>query len=261
MPTRRATAAAAASGASSVVVVVVAGVVVVVDDAFWTRSHRRLAAPPDMPQQPPQLLPAARGTRRLGTTKPFPLQLQSLPPALRPLVRAYILGYASSVVPRLLTVILQHLSRARAKNENCLPAEKDERSFVDSVLHVLRIGLEPQRFPTFCAVLVGGATILQVRRPPPCLLAPLPSFRFIPFRRPFSPDLGAVEITRIRPRIRPPVLCGVESFLDVASRILLDAASRSNPDPPLSKLASAHATSPTHPPGARSCRLMYPRNP
>ncbi|GJN74352.1 hypothetical protein PLICBS_008443 [Purpureocillium lilacinum] len=117
-----------------------------------------------MPQQPPQLLPAARGTRRLGTTKPFPLQLQSLPPALRPLVRAYILGYASSVVPRLLTVILQHLSRARAKNENCLPAEKDERSFVDSVLHVLRIGLEPQRFPTFCAVLVGGATILQTAR-------------------------------------------------------------------------------------------------
>ncbi|KAL3960116.1 hypothetical protein ACCO45_005233 [Purpureocillium lilacinum] len=114
-----------------------------------------------MPQQPPQLRPAARGTRRLGTTKPFPLQLQSLPPALRPLVRAYILGYASSVVPRLLTVILQHLSRARAKNENCLPAEKDERSFLDSVLHVLRIGLEPQRFPTFCAVLVGGATILQ----------------------------------------------------------------------------------------------------
>ncbi|UNI20069.1 hypothetical protein JDV02_006195 [Purpureocillium takamizusanense] len=118
------------------------------------------------PSPPPTRLRrhAARGTRPGSTTttkKPFPLQLQSLPPVLRPLVRAYILGFASSVLPRLLTVILQHLSRARAKNENCLPAEKDHRSFVDSVLHVLRIGLEPQRFPTFCAVLVGGATVLQ----------------------------------------------------------------------------------------------------
>ncbi|KAJ6441963.1 integral membrane protein [Purpureocillium lavendulum] len=117
-----------------------------------------------MQRQPPQQqLRPARGTRP-SNTKSFPLQLRSLPPALRPLVRAYILGYASSVVPRLLTLVLQHLSRARSKNVNCLPADKDERTFVDSALHILRTGLEPQRFPTFCAVLVGGATILQAEQ-------------------------------------------------------------------------------------------------
>ncbi|PNY28523.1 Uncharacterized protein TCAP_01559 [Tolypocladium capitatum] len=89
------------------------------------------------------------------------LQLRSLPPALRPLVRAYLLGYASAVAPRLLTLILQHLSRRRTKNKKTLPAELDERTFGESVVHVLRTGLEPQRFPTFCAVLVGGSTLLQ----------------------------------------------------------------------------------------------------
>ncbi|KND94506.1 hypothetical protein TOPH_01087 [Tolypocladium ophioglossoides CBS 100239] len=90
------------------------------------------------------------------------LQLRSLPPALRPLVRAYLLGYASAVAPRLLTLILQHLSRRRTKNKKTLPADVDERTFVESVVHVLRTGLAPQRFPTFCAALVGGSTLLQV---------------------------------------------------------------------------------------------------
>lgn len=102
-----------------------------------------------------------QGTRSGGGGGAF-LQLRSFPPALRPLVRAYLLGYVSAVAPRLLTLILQHLSRRRTKNKRTLPADVDERTFVESVVHVLRTGLEPQRFPTFCAVLVGGSTLLQV---------------------------------------------------------------------------------------------------
>lgn len=91
------------------------------------------------------------------------MQLRSLPPALRPLVRAYLLGYASAVAPRLLTLLLQHVSRRKARSAKCLPADgDDDGSFAESALRILRTGLEPQRFPTFCALLVGGSTLLQV---------------------------------------------------------------------------------------------------
>lgn len=90
------------------------------------------------------------------------LQLQSIPPCLRPLVRAYLLGYASAVLPRLLTLVLQHLAnRKRKKPKYALP-ERDENTFAQSTKHILETGLDPCRFPTFCAALVGGSTLLQV---------------------------------------------------------------------------------------------------
>ncbi|KAK5997094.1 hypothetical protein PT974_02446 [Cladobotryum mycophilum] len=90
-----------------------------------------------------------------------PLNLQSLPPASRPLVRAYLLGYASAVAPRLLTLVLQFVSKKRRNAKKYLPADQDERSFLDSAIRILRTGLELQRFPAFCAALVGGSTLLQ----------------------------------------------------------------------------------------------------
>ncbi|KAM0516699.1 hypothetical protein ACHAPE_005333 [Trichoderma viride] len=90
-----------------------------------------------------------------------PLSFQSLPAPLRPLVRAYLLGYASAVAPRLLTLILQFISRRRKSARKYLSADKDERSFRDSAFRILRTGLDPRRFPTFCAALVGGSTLLQ----------------------------------------------------------------------------------------------------
>ncbi|TAQ83982.1 hypothetical protein B7494_g7695 [Chlorociboria aeruginascens] len=75
---------------------------------------------------------------------------RSIPPVLRPVLRAYILGYASSTAPRLLTLLLTHLSKRR-KNID----EKPEECFLPSLLRILRGGLELQRFPTFCAALVG----------------------------------------------------------------------------------------------------------
>lgn len=102
-----------------------------------------------------------------GTSSPRKssfLQLHSIPPPLRPLVRAYLLGYASAVLPRLLTLVLQHLSNRKRKTPNYALPERDENTFLESAKHVLKTGLDPCRFPTFCAALVGGATLLQVRR-------------------------------------------------------------------------------------------------
>jgi hypothetical protein len=82
----------------------------------------------------------------------------SIPPVLRPVLRAYVLGYASSTVPRLLTLFLTHLSRRR-KNIDDQPSER----FVDGWIRILNGGLELQRFPTFCAALVGGSTLCEVR--------------------------------------------------------------------------------------------------
>lgn len=92
------------------------------------------------------------------------LSLDGVPPALRPLVRAYVLGYGSAVAPRLLSLILQHVYRRRRKARKLAPEEelKQERAFVPSALHILKTGFDPQRFPTFCAVLAGGSSLLQV---------------------------------------------------------------------------------------------------
>lgn len=82
---------------------------------------------------------------------------QSISPSLRPILRAYVLGYASSTFPRLLTLVLTHLSRRRKHVD-----EKPKDDFLLAVFKVLRGGLELQRFPTFCAALVGGSTLLEV---------------------------------------------------------------------------------------------------
>ncbi|KAI0137414.1 integral membrane protein [Xylariales sp. AK1849] len=81
---------------------------------------------------------------------------KGIPPLLRPLVRAYILGYASAVAPRALTLLLQYVSRKRRGAENVT-----QPTFFEPLLRILRGGLEFQRFPTFCATLVGGSTLLE----------------------------------------------------------------------------------------------------
>ena len=86
------------------------------------------------------------------------LSVQMIPPALRPVCRAFVVGYASSTAPRLLTLLLTHLGRKR-KNID----EKPDDYFLLSFLRILKGGLELQRFPTFCAALVGGSTLLQAR--------------------------------------------------------------------------------------------------
>jgi len=81
---------------------------------------------------------------------------QRVPALLRPMIRAYLFGYASSTVPRLLTLLLTHLSSRRKGSE-------EGKAFWPSLRHTLRVGLDWQRFPTFCATLVAGSTLLQAR--------------------------------------------------------------------------------------------------
>jgi hypothetical protein len=91
------------------------------------------------------------------------VQLGPVPPALRPLVRAYVLGYGSAVLPRLVTLLLQRFTqwRRRHHHKNTSTAERDDRSFAEAVLHILGTGLELHRFPAFCAALIGGTTLLE----------------------------------------------------------------------------------------------------
>ncbi|TGJ87070.1 hypothetical protein E0Z10_g1690 [Xylaria hypoxylon] len=86
---------------------------------------------------------------------------KAIPPILRPVLRAYILGYASAVAPRVLTLILQNGARWR-KGKGLKKETQLQHSFVESLRHTLCAGLDPQRFPTFCATLVGGTTLLDV---------------------------------------------------------------------------------------------------
>jgi hypothetical protein len=83
---------------------------------------------------------------------------RTIPPVLRPAVRAYILGYASSTVPRLLSLLLIHLSRKR-KTIN----KQSQIRLLPSITLILQKGLEFQRFPAFCAALIGGSTLLEAR--------------------------------------------------------------------------------------------------
>lgn len=75
-----------------------------------------------------------------------------IPHLLKPMVKAYLLGYISSVAPRLSTLLLQYASRKT----------KTRPPFLESLQQIIHFGVEWQRFPTFCAVLVGGTTILEV---------------------------------------------------------------------------------------------------
>ncbi|KAI1826907.1 integral membrane protein [Xylaria intraflava] len=86
---------------------------------------------------------------------------RSIPPVLRPVLRAYILGYASAVAPRVLTLILQHHGRRKRRGPDDGEVQPHE-SFLASLRRILCGGLDPQRFPAFCAALVGGTTLLDI---------------------------------------------------------------------------------------------------
>lgn len=77
---------------------------------------------------------------------------------MRPVLRAYALGYASSTAPRILTLFLTYLGRKRKGLD-----EQPERVFLASLRKILRGGLEWRRFPTFCAALIGGSTLFEAR--------------------------------------------------------------------------------------------------
>jgi hypothetical protein len=64
-----------------------------------------------------------------------------------------------------MTLLLTHLSR---KRKNIV--DKPDDYFLISIVRILKGALELQRFPAFCAALVGGSTLLEARaaQPSPC---------------------------------------------------------------------------------------------
>ncbi|KAK5660785.1 hypothetical protein OQA88_12152 [Cercophora sp. LCS_1] len=85
-----------------------------------------------------------------------------IPPSLRPLLHAYILGYASAVAPRLLTLLLQHITKLKNAGRKDEKSCRNNEPFLASLERILRGGLDPKRFPAFCAVVVGGSTLLEI---------------------------------------------------------------------------------------------------
>jgi hypothetical protein len=77
-------------------------------------------------------------------------------------VRAYVLGYASSVIPRLMTLLLQYAAAKSKRNRRSTTPVKPVRPIAASVAHIFRTALELHRFPAFCAALVGGTSLLQL---------------------------------------------------------------------------------------------------
>jgi hypothetical protein len=84
------------------------------------------------------------------------------------MARAYLAGYLSAVAPRLLTLVLQHLARRRHANKEKTsttardPQHGEGESFLAGLHRILCGGLDLRRFPTFCALLVGSASLLEV---------------------------------------------------------------------------------------------------
>lgn len=99
---------------------------------------------------------------------------RSIPAPLRPIVRAYLLGYGFTVGPRVLTLLVYHVSKLvkgakrRTRDDDGDTQRKPESSLLEALTKILKAGLEVNRFATFCAAIVGGSTLLEVtyaRRP------------------------------------------------------------------------------------------------
>ncbi|KAK4228457.1 hypothetical protein QBC38DRAFT_153086 [Podospora fimiseda] len=85
----------------------------------------------------------------------------TMPPLLRPLVKAYLIGYTSAVGPRILTLLIQHVKpHITGARQKC--HDDDQRRQLPSLGQILKGGLDPQRFPTFCALLAGGSTLCEI---------------------------------------------------------------------------------------------------
>lgn len=103
-----------------------------------------------------------------------------LPPILRPAAKAYLLGYASVVGPRVLALIVRHVSKQRRRRkeggdesrgpDTHIPVQQrgqhdqQKGKLLTALKEILVRGLDPHRFPAFCATIVGGSTILEVGR-------------------------------------------------------------------------------------------------
>lgn len=98
-------------------------------------------------------------TSHLGNSRIRRTWNSGLPPSLRPVIRAYLLAYVSTVAPRILTLLVKHVRNQRRKG-GTVQDGRTEESFVAYLERILRAAAHWQRFPAFCACLIGGSTLL-----------------------------------------------------------------------------------------------------
>lgn len=88
-------------------------------------------------------------------------------------MRAYLLGYGFTVGPRVLTLLVYHVSklvkgakrRTQGDDDDGRDTQrKPDSSLLEALTKILKAGLEVNRFATFCAAIVGGSTLLEVRQ-------------------------------------------------------------------------------------------------
>lgn len=96
---------------------------------------------------------------------------------LQPAARAYLLGCATTIGPRLLGLLLQHLSRltrnrtrarkqAAGARDTVAPEKHDgELRFWVALRRILGRALSIREFPFFAALMVGGSTWLEASEP------------------------------------------------------------------------------------------------
>lgn len=87
----------------------------------------------------------------------------SVPPSLRPLLRAYLLAYASVVAPKMVSLAAHRLAKWYRNNEKTGADRGPQTPFLVALKRILADALHPQRFPAFCAALIAGSAWLKVR--------------------------------------------------------------------------------------------------
>ncbi|KAI5791675.1 hypothetical protein DFH27DRAFT_602907 [Peziza echinospora] len=120
------------------------------------------------------------------------LKATSVPEFLYPLLRAYLLGYASVVSPRLLQILVARVTRAKRARREALGLDlswdekpegegsggegsesgrgerrrkrvsvEEEGDTIQKILTTLKKCAQIHRFPAFCGITVGGSRLLQ----------------------------------------------------------------------------------------------------
>ncbi|PHH53916.1 hypothetical protein CFIMG_002831RAa [Ceratocystis fimbriata CBS 114723] len=93
------------------------------------------------------------------------IALSAVPPRLRPLLRAFLLGYVSTVGPQIFNLIFKTVMRVRrCRKENKNGKQEpttDLQSLIDSIKQAAMGGLCFRDFPVFCAIVVGGSSLLE----------------------------------------------------------------------------------------------------
>ncbi|KKA27676.1 hypothetical protein TD95_002760 [Thielaviopsis punctulata] len=135
--------------------------------------------PPSSPKPPAGFASCSRSRSRS-----FSLSFSAIPPPLRPILRAFLLGYVSSVGPRILALVFKALTAWSHKPSNPTAASSAKNSATATastttaaaaakekpvtlatlkqhLVKALLDGLKPRDFPVFCAVVVSGSALVS----------------------------------------------------------------------------------------------------